>query len=68
MDASKSRHARPRMAAAAGVTAALVAGAVAGATPPKSSDDVVALVHAWPKKYTGVGLVADPPADTVTDG
>jgi hypothetical protein len=56
------------MAAAATVTAALVAGAVAGAAPPQSSDEVVALVHAWPKKYTGVGLVAEPPAETVTTG
>jgi hypothetical protein len=55
--------------AAATVTTAIVAGGAAtGSLHPSSTDDVQAIINAWPKKYTGVGLVVDPPADTVTDG
>jgi len=56
------------MAAAATVTAALVAGGAAtGSLRASSTVDVQAIVNAWPKKYTGVGLVVEPPADTVTE-
>ena len=62
------RRALPRMAAAATVTAALVAGGAAtGSLSTSSTVDVQAIVNAWPKKYTGVGLVVEPPADTVTE-
>jgi hypothetical protein len=64
-----ARRTLPRLAAAATVTAALVAGgAAAGSVHPSSSDDVQAIINAWPKKWTGVSLVVNPPADTVTDG
>jgi hypothetical protein len=57
------------MAAAATVTAALVAGGAAtGSLRTSSTVDVQAIVNAWPKKYTGVGLVVEPAADTVTEG
>ena len=62
------RHALPRMAAAATVTAALVAGGAAtGSLRASSTVDVQAIINAWPKKYTGVGLVVEPPADTVSE-
>jgi hypothetical protein len=64
-----TRRAVPRLAAAATVTVALVAGGAAtGSLHPTSPVDVQAVVNAWPKKYTGVGLVVDPPADSVTEG
>jgi hypothetical protein len=63
------RRVLPRMAAAATVTAALVAGGAAtGSLRTSSTVDVQAIVNAWPKKYTGVGLVVEPAADTVTEG
>jgi ABC-type glycerol-3-phosphate transport system substrate-binding protein len=66
---TSARRTLPRLAAAATVTAALVAGGAAtGSVHPSSSDDVQAIINAWPKKYTGVSLVVDPPADQVTDG
>jgi hypothetical protein len=66
---TSTRRALPRLAAAATVTAALVAGgAAAGSVHPSSTDDVQAIINAWPKKYTGVSLVVDPPADSVTEG
>ena len=65
---SVGRRTLPRMAAAATVTAALVAGGAAtGSLRASSTVDVQAIVNAWPKKYTGVGLVVEPPADTVTE-
>ena len=64
---STNRRVLPRMAAAATVTAALVAGGAAtGSLRASSTVDVQAIINAWPKKYTGVGLVVEPPADTVT--
>ena len=69
MNPTAARRALPRLAAAATVTAAIVAGGAAtGSVHPSSTDDVQAIINAWPKKYTGVGLVVDPAADTVTDG
>jgi hypothetical protein len=69
MNSASARRALPRPAAAATVTAAIVAGGAAtGSLHPSSTDDVQAIINAWPKKYTGVGLVVDPPADTVSDG
>jgi hypothetical protein len=66
---TSARRTLPRLAAAATVTAALVAGGAAtGSVHPSRTDDVQAVINAWPKKYTGVSLVVDPPADTVTDG
>ena len=66
---STPRRVVPRLAAAATVTAALVAGGTAATSSvqPSSSDEVVAIVHAWPKKYTGVGLVVQTPTETVTE-
>ena len=64
-----TRRALPRLAAAATVTAALVAGGAAAAARPASSDDptvVASIINAWPKKYTGAGLVTKPPADAAT--
>lgn len=64
-----TRRALPRLAAAATVTAALVAGGAAAAAGPTPSDDatvVASIINAWPKKYTGAGLVSEPPADTLT--
>lgn len=59
----------PRLAAAATVTAALVAGGAAvGSVHPSSTDDVQAFINAWPKKYTGVSLIVGPSADPVTAG
>ena len=65
-----ARRVVPRLAAAATVTAALVAGGTAATSSvqPSSPDDVVALVNAWPKKYTGVGLVVQTPTETVVEG
>lgn len=60
------RRALPRLAAAAAVTAALVAGGAAATGRPASSGDttvVASIINAWPKKYTGAGLVAEPPGD-----
>lgn len=65
---STARRVLPRLAAAATVTVALVAGGAAATARPSSPDDVVALINAWPKKYTGGALVVEPPADTVTSG
>lgn len=62
-------RALPRLAAAATVTAALVAGGASATAATSSSDDttvVASIINAWPKKYTGAGLVAQPPADAVT--
>jgi hypothetical protein len=65
---STNRRVLPRMAAAATVTAALVAGGAAtGNLRASSTVDVQAIINAWPKKYTGVGLVVEPPADTVAE-
>jgi len=65
---TSTRRALPRLAAAATVTAALVAGGAAASLHPSSTDDVQAIINAWPKKWTGVSLVVDPPADSVTEG
>ena len=66
---TSARRALPRLATAATVTAALVAGgAGTGSLRPSSTDDVQAIINAWPKKWTGDSLVVEPPADTVTDG
>jgi hypothetical protein len=66
---TSARRTLPLLAAAATVIAALVAGgAAAGSVHPSSSDDVQAIINAWPEKFTGVSLVVDPPADPVTDG
>jgi hypothetical protein len=68
-ESASARRTLPRLAAAATVTAALVAGGAAtGALHPSSTDDVQAIINAWPKKWTGDSLVVEPPADTVTDG
>jgi hypothetical protein len=72
MNSTPARRAVPRLAAAATVTAALVAGGAAATTVQKSAPEdaveVVALVNAWPKKYTGVGIAVEPAAGTVTEG
>jgi hypothetical protein len=65
---SSARRVIPRLAVAASVTAAVVAAGASAPARPSSSDEVVALVHAWPKKYTGVGIVVEPSADAVTEG
>ena len=67
---STPRRVAPRLAAAATVTAALVAGGTAATSSvePSASDEVVAIVHAWPMKYTGVGLVVQTPTETVAEG
>ena len=68
MSTSSTTGRLPRMAAAATVTAALVAGGAAtGSLQASSAVDVQAIINAWPKKYTGVGLVVEPPADTVAE-
>src|SRR5690242_2809279 len=67
-ESAPARRTLPRLAAAATVTAALVAGGAAAVGPhPSPTTDVQAIINAWPKKYTGVSLVVDPPSDTVTD-
>ena len=66
---SSARRVVPRLAVAATVTAAVVAAERPGSpVRPPSPDDVVALVNAWPKKYTGVGIVVELSADAVTEG
>jgi hypothetical protein len=65
---SSARRGLPRLAVAATVTAAVVAAGASAPVRPSSSDEVVALVHAWPKKYTGVGMVVEPSADAGTEG
>jgi hypothetical protein len=65
---SAARRVVPRLAAAATVTAALVTAGGTGPVASSSSDEVVALVNAWPKKYTGVGVVVEPSADAATEG
>jgi hypothetical protein len=65
---SSARRVLPRLAVAATVTAAVVTAGASAPARPSSSDEVVALVHAWPKKYTGVGMVVEPSADGVTEG
>ena len=68
-----ARRVLPRLAAAATVSAALVAGG-AVTTEVQSSGDTSAAEatysfrQAWPKKYTGVGIVVDPSADETTVG
>jgi hypothetical protein len=63
----------PRLAAAATVSAALVAGGavttdVHATGDPTAAEAVYSIRQAWPKKYTGVGIVVDPPADGTTVG
>ena len=66
---TSARRALPRLAAAATVTAALVAGGAATVGVHLSqTTDVQAFINAWPKKYTGVSLVVEPPADPATEG
>ncbi|HLM07439.1 MAG TPA: hypothetical protein VK402_19850 [Blastococcus sp.] len=68
-DSAPGRCVLPRLAAAATVSAALVAGGAAATTDrPSSLDDVVAIVNAWPKKYTGVGIVVEPSSEETTIG
>jgi len=65
---SSARRVVPRLAVAATVTAAVVAAGASAPVRPSSPDEVVALMNAWPKKYTGVGIVVEPSADAVTEG
>ena len=62
------RRALPRMAAAATVTAALVAGGAAtGSLRASSTVDVQAIINAWPTPVYFFGQVVEPPADTVAE-